>query len=1019
VTLSPSTDELLQQTRWLQRLARALVADDALAADLVQDTVADALRQRPRGLRDLRAWLSTVLRRRAARLLRRERARPDVERRAARAEAQPAADDTVAQAMLHRDVVDAVLALDEPYRTAILLRYLRDLPPDEVARRTSAPVATVRSRIQRGLALLRSRLDRRHGSRAAWVALLGPAPFAATAVATASLLMHTKTLAAVLAAGLALATALWWIASPTAPAQPPIAAKATPAANAAVADSPVAAADAARARADAPTAVADQAARSLATGLVLDEETRAPLADVEVGWFATGRSAAAPRDAARTDATGRFELGADLADVEQRCAVLLRRRGYAWLTCALGKAAGAQPRRFDLGTILMPPGTSIAGRVVDRDGAPVADAALLYYDTLFFTAGGRSVPLAHPLAIGSTGADGTFAPEARLVPVQDAILIAASPRGLGWLPLPRLARSRTELRELVVVLLPACDLTVQVRDPQGRAIAGAAVLAEPQFPPLGASSPLPSGLERVPALRALFTATTDERGDARLPCLPTGRADGNLVLPAPPDGRTLGSYRLVVQAAGRVRVDLPRNLAPGPRTEPVVLAPPRAISVTGTVVDTGHHPLAGAVVAIDRDDALQVTTDGRGAFTLTAPSSNPFRVTATASGHQTRTENLALTDDKDSIEVELVLTPAASLTGVVVDERGTPVAGARVFAGDRPVFPTDSQGRFAVPDVPVGRSLSLQVLPPPPSSDWSGQLEFAVTTADSPITARLQRLAAGDCALTVELLDADGAPLEARLAILTRLTATGERMHQAQASIGRVTAQHLGPGQWRLLVQTRRGPCFVADFPIAAGELDHPMTMRQPRGATLEVEVVPEPAGLELPAELTIASGYYNPGRFTNSSGEPTDDRVLRLATAKTRTFHVVDIDPTRAFFLGTADEHVIGQLRFAAGALPARARLVVQAPARLRFVFAEPWPQHGLAFYLRRPGGAFDEPNRFEEMEGRTEFAGWTLAPGVWDWRVETLPTAAATAPRAWEGRVDVAAGGTVEAKVDDASRR
>src|SRR5262249_58522472 len=123
---------------------------------------------------------------------------------------------------------DAVRARAEPYRTAILLRYLRDLPVDEVARRTGVPVATLRSRVQRGLALLRSRLDRRHGSRAAWVALLGPAPFAATpfaapTVATASLLMHTKTLAAVLAAGLALATALWWIALPAAPAQPPIA----------------------------------------------------------------------------------------------------------------------------------------------------------------------------------------------------------------------------------------------------------------------------------------------------------------------------------------------------------------------------------------------------------------------------------------------------------------------------------------------------------------------------------------------------------------------------------------------------------------------------------------------------------------------------------------------------------------------------------------------------------------------------------------------------------------------------
>src|SRR5262249_54081807 len=252
-------------------------------------------------------------------------------------------------------------------------------------------------------------------------------------------------------AGLALATALWWIALPAAPAQPPIAANATAAASARVAGAEAPAAESARARADAPPAVADPAARSLATGLVLDEETRAPLADVEVGWFVQFGDAIAPRTTPHTDATGRFALGGG-EFVDGHFAVLLHRADHAWLTQGLGDPSGTVPERYDLGTILLPPGTSIAGRVVDGDGAPVAGAELLFYGMLFYVQGGRRVQLAHPLALGATAADGTFAPPARLVPGQDATLVAASPRGLGWLPLSRLQPSRTDLRQLLLPL---------------------------------------------------------------------------------------------------------------------------------------------------------------------------------------------------------------------------------------------------------------------------------------------------------------------------------------------------------------------------------------------------------------------------------------------------------------------------------------------------------------------------------------------------------------------------------------
>jgi RNA polymerase sigma-70 factor (ECF subfamily) len=47
--------------------------------------------------------------------------------------------------------------LPEPQRAALLLRYQEDLTPEEIAASLDAPVATVKSHLQRGLKLLRAK----------------------------------------------------------------------------------------------------------------------------------------------------------------------------------------------------------------------------------------------------------------------------------------------------------------------------------------------------------------------------------------------------------------------------------------------------------------------------------------------------------------------------------------------------------------------------------------------------------------------------------------------------------------------------------------------------------------------------------------------------------------------------------------------------------------------------------------------------------------------------------------------
>ena len=61
----------------------------------------------------------------------------------------------VEKAALQRALVEAVLELEEPYRTTVLLRFFEELPQREIARRMQTSTATVNSRLTRALAKLR------------------------------------------------------------------------------------------------------------------------------------------------------------------------------------------------------------------------------------------------------------------------------------------------------------------------------------------------------------------------------------------------------------------------------------------------------------------------------------------------------------------------------------------------------------------------------------------------------------------------------------------------------------------------------------------------------------------------------------------------------------------------------------------------------------------------------------------------------------------------------------------------
>ena len=197
---SLDADMLVGHGDFLRRMAHGLLGDEHLAEDLVQEVWVRALESPPGELRSPRGWLSTVLRNLSLSARRQRGNASERERRSARAEALPSVVDELEQSEVLRNVVDAVTGLEDPLRATLMKRYFQGLAPREIAAEEGVPLATVRSRIQRGQQKMRERLDRSYdGDRRVWARGLivatgyGRVPIAATSSATATTATTTAT----------------------------------------------------------------------------------------------------------------------------------------------------------------------------------------------------------------------------------------------------------------------------------------------------------------------------------------------------------------------------------------------------------------------------------------------------------------------------------------------------------------------------------------------------------------------------------------------------------------------------------------------------------------------------------------------------------------------------------------------------------------------------------------------------------------------------------------------------------
>lgn len=180
---------MLGELEGLRALARSLVHGDADADDLLQETAISAITHPPEADRPLRPWLATVLRNRW-KMDRRGRSRREAREHAVEIDERASTDEVLDRARTLEKLAAALVALDEPFRTVVMRRYLDGQSAAEIAGALGVPAGTVRWRLKTGLERLRASLDE---STPRWKRAF--IPFAASPVAQGAVVVKAKTTA--------------------------------------------------------------------------------------------------------------------------------------------------------------------------------------------------------------------------------------------------------------------------------------------------------------------------------------------------------------------------------------------------------------------------------------------------------------------------------------------------------------------------------------------------------------------------------------------------------------------------------------------------------------------------------------------------------------------------------------------------------------------------------------------------------------------------------------------------------
>ncbi len=755
-------DLLLAHGAFVRSLARRIVADEHRAEDLAQETWLAALSRRAE-VRSPRAWLAGILGKLVLADARGRARREGREIACARDAVAPSTASTVEAASVGRDLADRVLALEEPFRTTVLLRYYEDLPPRAIARRTGVPVRTVNSRLARGLERLRAGFRRERTDRT-WMA--GLAALARPSVGV--LWMNAKQVAVVAAAvAVAAGAFLWMRPSPSAP-ESAVARSGIDRPNlesSPETPSPLAAqtSDAPRIPAPGDTvtqpAGASVAAAPLGTrairGRVFGPDAF-PLAGIEVVF--EGGVTPAPR--ATSGSGGAFEIRIPTSD---RVGVV-RAADPALVNVAVGIVrAGREVEPI----VVVARARDLAGKVVDAAGAPLAGAQLALEPPEGFMRRFDAVLDATERtdAHATSDAAGAFAlqksadlPGARVVAKLDGFETAVVEIQPGSDP------------ALVVEMRPKRSDTGEI---EGRVVDTDAKPVAEAFVSLGQR-----------------TAVTDSRGEFRLA---TAGAENAVDLVAIHPAFLPGRFRAERDASNGRPV--------WPSSVVVRLGGP-PLAIAGTVVDESGKPRADVRIWIEdptrfgvlgEDDVATVESLIGGP---TMDGDDYWRTASTDAGGRFELGGLVDRDYKvgliDEASLDLLRTgpfaagardvrivfergPSRRIAGRVLSTRGQPVPGVSLdllrptFGGissylDHGSRISDAEGHFAYEDV-RGKQLLLwvrgdDVVPSMvPVPDAIGEEGFTVTVA---VRCHFKVHLSGELAAAdrLRVLDADGAEMD-------------------------------------------------------------------------------------------------------------------------------------------------------------------------------------------------------------------------------------------------------------------
>lgn len=691
---------------FLRGLARALVRNPCDADDLAQETWAAALTGPFGRIERPRAWLSMVLRRKVVSRARMEgaravRATDPMESEAVSSALSPM--DTVAQIERDQLLLRAMEALREPYRTAIYLRYREGIGAEEIAKRTGAPVKTVRTRLHRGLAGLRDQLDRLSGDRRTWLASLAPLayldglkPGSASAVASVSMTSGTqaataafsmKNFIAAFAALLLVGAGTWWLIpdrDPVAPLDEPRPATEHGGAVAA-----------ASAKGSGPL-VTDPEGEAESRRTAQAPPAAAPSMGAPVASMAQGGSVTITvKHADGSPAPGRsMVLGAwqnqgrlfvprvlvtDAAGI-LRCEDLNSLGSY-FVEDSLG--GGSLP--FNLATrsardlvIVLDREIEVLGTVVDASGQPAPGAGIWSAPGV----GDDEVSVRHAVA----GPDGAFtlrcAPDSSL----QAVLVGSMPSPMrGVSDLEEFESGRVRLT--LTLRGEGASLQGLVVDQQDAPIAGAVVVAGPgggrSMGDIEGSSPIPLHI------------WTDDEGRFRYPA---GLPEGTWPVFVYAEGFASKRFELEFQGAplGEQRIQLDGG-----------------VTVTGQVFLTSGVPAAKALLEyVAPGSSFSRQTYGRGRQTQAAADGTfELRNVPLGAGilrvqtpHNVPVERVLHSLDIATLSDQVVridLSDAPAIAGHVIDEDGQPMAGVAVRASSPSLMQrhqwgalTDAQGAF-------------------------------------------------------------------------------------------------------------------------------------------------------------------------------------------------------------------------------------------------------------------------------------------------------------------------------------